>query len=340
MSRSVKSSLEEATSSPTTYQFDMDIERRSRPVPTAPEKTTVDPAEPTAETPATSTIGTTRQGDRPRSRYLDLRHVRMHYLAAGEATAPPVVLLHGGGLDEASLSWRHLTPGLADSHYVLAPDLPGYGASGPASDQPSLAYYADVLAEFLDELFLDRVSLVGISMGGGVALQFATDHPDRVEKLVLVDSYGLGTSVPGGRLGYWFTRAERLNRAIWWAFRHSERLGRLSIRSMVVDPDPELEADVIAALRRPAVGADWRAFQRHEVTPTGLRTAFLDHLPTLDVPTLLVHGERDPVVPVDWAIRAHALLPDAELFVLPGCGHMPPRERPAAFEDRVRAFLG
>ncbi|WP_267642845.1 alpha/beta fold hydrolase [Haloarchaeobius amylolyticus] len=303
----------------------------------------------TADEPTTTTEHGTASTDRatgtatetrPRSRYLDLAHVRLHYLAAGEETDPPVVLLHGGGLDEARLSWRHLLPALADEHHVLAPDWPGYGSSGPASRQPSLRYYADVLAEFCDELGLERVSLVGISMGGGIALQFATDHTDRVERLVLVDSYGLGTSVPGGRLAYWFTRAERLNRALWWLFSHSDRLGRRSIRSMVVEGDDDLEADALAALQRPDVGEAWHAFQRHEVTPTGLRTAFLDRLPDLDVPTLVVHGERDPLVPVDWAIRAHAMLPDAELFVLPGCGHMPPRERPESFADRVRAFLG
>ncbi|WP_439025830.1 alpha/beta fold hydrolase [Haloarchaeobius sp. DT45] len=318
----------------------MDIERRSHTTPATTRQSPEPTTESTDTTPSKSTPVTAAPLLRTRTRYLDLKGVRLHYLSSGDETAAPVVLLHGGGLDEAQLSWRHLVPGLADSYHVIAPDLPGYGKSGPASEQPSLQYYAQVLTEFLDELDLERVSLVGISMGGGVALQFATDHPDRVSKLVLVDSYGLGTTVPGGRLAYWFTRADRLNRALWWAFRKSDRLGRLSIRSITVTPDPDLAADAVVALRRPDAGEAWHAFQRHEVTPTGLRTAFLDRLPTLDVPTLLVHGERDSMVPVDWAIRAHALLPDAELFVLPGCGHMPPRERPAAVEDRLRTFLG
>ncbi|WP_435360571.1 alpha/beta fold hydrolase [Haloarchaeobius sp. DFWS5] len=275
------------------------------------------------------------------SRYLDLDRVRLHYYTAGDAesTGTPVVLLHGGGLDEAALSWRYLLPELASDDHVLAPDWPGYGNSGPPAETPTLSYYADVLDQFLDELGHDRVALVGISMGGGVALEFATRFPDRVDRLVLVDSYGLGTSVPGGKLAYWFTRAKPLNRALWWALRQSDLLGRLAFQGITVAPDDKLGADGVAALDRDDAGDAWQAFQRYEVTPTGLRTAYLDQLPDLDVPTLLVHGERDRLVPVDWAIRAHALLPDAELYVVPGCGHMPPRELPGPVADRIGRFL-
>ncbi|WP_440991110.1 alpha/beta fold hydrolase [Haloarchaeobius baliensis] len=286
--------------------------------------------------------GDTRNVDRPtrlRSRYVDLDRVRVRYYVAGDDDAPPVVLLHGGGLDEARLSWRHTITGLADVARVYALDWPGYGASGPPAERATLDYYADVLVEFLDAVDVDRATLVGISMGGGVALRAAIDTPERVSRLVLVDSYGLGSTVPGGRLASWFTGLDRTNRLLWAVLGRSRRLVRWTIEGITVSPDSALVDDAVTALSRPAAGRAWRAFQRHEVLPAGLRTAFVEDLPHLDRPTLLVHGEQDPLVPVDWAVRAATLLPDAELRVLSNCGHMPPRERPEAFDDAVRTFL-
>ncbi|WP_435345525.1 alpha/beta fold hydrolase [Haloarchaeobius sp. HRN-SO-5] len=271
--------------------------------------------------------------------YLDLERVRLRYRVEGDPEAPPVVLLHGGGFDEAELSWRHAIPALSENARVYAPDLPGYGASGPPAETPTLAYYAGVLSRFLDEVGVADPALVGISMGGGVALRYAVDDPTGVSRLAIVDSYGLGTSVPASRLAYWFTRADRLNRLVWRAMARSRRLTGAAVDAVTVSPGPALVDDAVASLDRPNPGAAWRDFQRHEVCPSGLRTAFVDDLPDLSVPTLLVHGERDPLVPVDWAVRAAALLPDATLRVLSNCGHMPPRERPDAFNERVRSFL-
>ena len=273
------------------------------------------------------------------TRYLDLDRVRLRYHVDGDPNAPPVVLLHGGGLDEARLSWRYTMPMLAESARVYAPDLPGYGASGPPSETPTLAYYADVLSQFLNQLDVDEPAVVGISMGGGVALQYAVADPSRVSRLVLVDSYGLGTEVPYSRIAHWFASADRLNRLVWQAMSRSRRLTRAVVESVTCSPDSTLVEDAVAALSRPNAGKAWRAFQRHEVRPTGLRTAFVDDLLDLATPTLFLHGERDPLVPVDWAVRAATMLPSAELQVLSNCGHMPPRERGNVFEERVRSFL-
>lgn len=147
--------------------------------------------------------------------------------------------------------------------------------------------------------------------------------------------------MPGGRVAAAVARLPGVNAAVWALLRRSRRLTALAVRA-AVDPrnlSPELVDDAYALVRRPDAGRAWRAFQRTEVGRHGLRTNYLDRLPGLAVPTLLVHGERDAFVPAEWAVRAAALIPDAELRVFADCGHVPPREHPAAFVRAVREFL-
>jgi pimeloyl-ACP methyl ester carboxylesterase len=261
----------------------------------------------------------------------------------GAADGPPLVLLHGGGLDSAALTWRHALPALgrATGRAVYAPDWPGYGESDPPTRSPSTATYAAVLEAFLDALDLERVALVGISMGGGVALGVALDSPDRVDRLVAVDSYGLGGTVPGGPLGALAVRL-RLAGLSWGLLRRSRLATRLAVRA-ITGPgtvSTPLVDDVRRALDRSDAGRAFESFQRSEVGVGGLATNYLDRLSALSVPALFVHGERDPLVPVAWAVRAAVLAPEAELRVLGGCGHWPPREAPERFLDAVEPFLG
>ena len=267
-------------------------------------------------------------------RRVQLDGLGLRYLRTGEA-GPPVVLLHGGGIDAAAVSWRAVQPALATSFRTVAPDWPGYGESDGPERGPTTEYYVDVLRRFLDHLGLDSVRLAGVSMGGGAALGFALDSPERVDRLALLDSYGLGGGVPGGRLSAWLAGSDPLGRLLWGVLRRSRRATALTVWAATVDPPPGLVDEVYAELQRPGATRAWRAFQRAEVRPSGLRTNYVDRLPDLAVPTLLVHGERDAFVPVEWAVRAATLIPDATLRVLPGCGHWAPRERP----ERVAGLL-
>ena len=133
--------------------------------------------------------------------------LRVRCLAAGTGRAPPVLLLHGGGFDAAEFSYRYGIEPLARRRPVLAFDWPGYGGSDKPNQRYDLAYYARFLSRLMDSLGIQRAALVGISMGGGAALSFALCSPERVEKLVLVASYGLGKDVPYGRLGYCLVHA-------------------------------------------------------------------------------------------------------------------------------------
>lgn len=252
---------------------------------------------------------------------------------------PVVVLLHGAGADCARLSWKYVAPSLAAHLRVLAPDLPGHGGT-PELPEPTTSAYAAWLQRFLDDATVERASLVGLSFGGCLALGYALDHPHRVDRLVLVASYGLSPTVPYQgllrvllRSGLWrAVSAQPLRRGIWL---------RLGLRMLVGEGrgvNAELEADVRAALQRTSPGLFWR-WLATELGPRGVRTCYLDRLPELRCPTLLVHGDRDRLVPLRHAQAAARRIPHGKLVVLRGCGHWPPRERGQDFLRVLESFL-
>lgn len=264
------------------------------------------------------------------------------YLRAGPETGPQVVLLHGGGFDAASVSWKHVLPGLAEGRRVYALDWPGYGESDPVPDgvEPTIDYYSGVLGSVLDALGIERAALIGISMGGGAALGYALDHPERVERLVAIDAYGLGNEVPGGRPAALVFGSRLGSKLAWGLIKRSRRLSAASIRGTVAAEDPEeLVADALAHLDRPDATEAWARFQRAEITGDGARTDFTDRLGELAMPVLFVHGREDSLVPFAWAERAAGLVPHGRLEAL-DCGHWSTRERPAEIVARVESFLG
>jgi len=276
------------------------------------------------------------------SHYVDVDGLRIHYYQAGTAGSP-VLLLHGGGSDSAWLSWALAIPALAEAHRVYAPDWPGYGQSDRPDAPYAMDYYVDLLPRLMDALGIERASLGGVSMGGGIALGFALRHPQRVERLVLVDSYGLQTCAPWQRLSALMIRLPWLNEATWALLRHSRPLAAASLKAIFADPSrvtPDLLDEVMVEARRPAAGRAWRVFQRHEVGWNRVRTSYLDELGHITAPTLLIHGAQDSLVPLRWAREAASRLPNARLEVLEHCGHWPQRECPEAFNRLVAEFLG
>lgn len=267
--------------------------------------------------------------------------LRIHYRRAG-TEGPQVVLLHGAGVDDADLSWRHTVETLAEEYQVYAPDWPEYGDSDPVDD-PSIDTYRDVFEGFVESVGLDEFALVGISMGGAVALGYTLDHPDRVRALGLIDSYGLGARVPGGPLLYALANVPGAN-ATGWSMLGSSRTATVTgLANIVYDPSTLDEAFVDAINDRASqrgAGRAFTAFQRNEITPDGrARTNFADRLAEVETPTLLVHGESDPLFPAAWARRAHERIPDSELVVFENCGHWPTREYPEKFDETLLGFL-
>jgi pimeloyl-ACP methyl ester carboxylesterase len=224
--------------------------------------------------------------------------VRAYRAGAG----PALVLLHGDGLDDAQLSWAPLWPALAGHARLLAPDLPGYGASALGDTAPTLEGYRAWLLAFLDAAGLQTAVLAGLSLGGGIALRTALDAPARVAGLVLLAPYGISPRLPGGTIGY-------------------------------------LAGQIRALLTRPGAGAAWQAFRHHEARWAGPRKHLTGELGAIGCPVLLLSGDHDRLVlPAD--VRAAATrIPHARFTPVAGAGHRLPRDAPGQVAGQLIAFL-
>jgi pimeloyl-ACP methyl ester carboxylesterase len=272
-----------------------------------------------------------RVGDGRGRRAVDVRH---YVAGAGN----PVVLLHGCGLDAATVSYRYLLPELAEDHRVHAIDFPGHGHSGKPATRYTTDFFRQVLRAYLDELDVRSPSLVGISMGGSVALGYALEHD--VDRLVLVDSYGLGGDAawrPAASVGL---RIPLVHQQWWRRLSASPAAVRGHLRGITAETPPtDLVEDVYAAVQDDAVGRTVRSWQRSEFRASGLFTDYRDRLAGLETETLLVHGRADPLLPASWSERAAERLPAGEARVYERTGHWPPRERPGRFNADVTGFL-
>ena len=271
--------------------------------------------------------------------WTEIEGVATHYLGAG-ATGSPLVLLHGGGADSASLSWRPIMDSLSQSFRVIAPDLPGFGQSAKPDLDYTVNYYTRFLNHFVRDLGLEHFFLVGLSMGGHISLGFALRFPSLVERLVLVNSAGLGTQWHWQVLAKLLVKIPRLHGRIREI--GSRETIKLSLRNIVHDPELITE-DIIDEISENVAargsGRAWRSYLENEMDWSGYQNDFLDRLPEITIPTLIVHGSKDRLIPLKWATKAHQLMPDSKLCILEQCGHWPPREKPVEFQEAVLEFL-
>jgi pimeloyl-ACP methyl ester carboxylesterase len=203
-------------------------------------------------------------------------------------------------------------------------------------------FHIHFINAFLDKLGLKKVNLVGISMGGGISIGVALENPQCVEKLVLVNSYGLGDKIPRLSGMYIFSRVPFLYELLRRLLHRSRKLVALGMRQLVYSPaapDEEIIDDAWRTLKKSGMHRTWQAFQICEILPTRFRTDFSDLLPGISAPTLLIHGDQDKLMPVQWTKRAHTLFPDSQLHIFKDCGHLPPREKPGEFVQLLSNFL-
>lgn len=256
-------------------------------------------------------------------------------------SGPAVLLVHG--ITSSSRTWRQVIPGLAEDFDVIAPDLLGHGRSGKPRGDYSLGAYASGLRDLLAVLDVDRVTVVGHSLGGGVAMQFAYQFPERLERLVLVDSGGLGEEVslvlraatlPGAEfvLPLLFGPVPRTaGRTI------GSVLGRLGVRASANTRGLVEGLDSLgnAEARRAFVHT-----ARSVIDPAGQRVDARDRLYlSSGVPTMLVWGEHDRIIPLAHGEGAHELMPHSRLEVFPRAGHFPFNDDPERFVDVLRDFI-
>jgi pimeloyl-ACP methyl ester carboxylesterase len=226
-----------------------------------------------------------------RSLWFDVKGINIHCLAAG-SRGHPVVILHGGGFDAAGLSFRKTIPVLARQHRVFAPDWPGFGESGAMPRNWCVEECVEFVADLLDALGLQRVTLIGLYMGGAFAVGFTLRSPKRVERLVLVDCVGLGRGIPGGLVPYLALRLPLVDEFRWALLTRVPTFARRSMCAPLLDQSgtaiEEVFDEIIRLARKPGAGAAFRQLQRSEYRWRGLRTNYLDRLSDIQVPTLIV----------------------------------------------------
>jgi pimeloyl-ACP methyl ester carboxylesterase len=253
---------------------------------------------------------------------------------------PALLLLHGIG--DSSLTWVPAMRLLQRSYTVLAPDLPGHGNSSNPLGDYSLGSHASSMRDLLNLLSIERVTVVGQSFGGGVAMQFAYQFPSRCERLVLVDAGGLGREVN------WILRlatvpaAEYVMPVLFPAFmrRWGDSVARF-LRDWGIGN--ARAADVwrsYCSMTDPGNRAAFVRTARAVIDPGGQSVSAVNRLYLVArMPTLIVWGDQDKIIPLVHAFQAHRAIPDSRLAVMEGAGHAPHVEDPFQFAEILEDFL-
>jgi pimeloyl-ACP methyl ester carboxylesterase len=264
---------------------------------------------------------------------------RVIYRVAGDG--PPIVLIHG--MLNSSSHWRSVALELARDYTVIAPDLIGHGDSAAPRGDYSLGAHAASIRDLLAAIGLDRASIVGHSLGGGVAMQFFYQFPQRVERLVLVSSGGLGHEVTASLRsaalpGVSPLLAMTIRPRLVGALAHGGKL----LRDRGVGAGVYLQA--AARALRPLQSAESRgAFLqtlRAVIDVHGQRVSATDRLYLLEaLPTMIVWGERDNTIPLAHGREAHAAIPHNRFETIAGAAHFPHLEEPDALSALLRDFM-
>ncbi|MEE1622378.1 alpha/beta fold hydrolase [Zafaria sp. J156] len=263
--------------------------------------------------------------------------------STASGTGTPLLLIHGGGPDNAAISWYRAFAPLSVDRPVFAADLAGCGYTEDVPVTGTAAGMADQLAELADALGLGRMAVAGVSMGGEVALQFALRHPGRCAALVAVAPGGLVERLQG----------RYAQRAAWLATllpdpvlrplaALANRFVGAAVKRMVHDPSTlpaEVVAEMVREARRPGSGMAYGAYNKASIGPRGMLNNLLPEVGRITVPTLFFHGAADPLVPPSGSAGAAARIPGARLVLVPDCGHWAQLEAHGAFVDEVRGFL-
>lgn len=260
----------------------------------------------------------------------DANGIKTNYLEAGQGD--PVVLIHGSGPGVTSYAnWRLVLPALAENFRVLAPDMVGFGFSErPANIKYGVQTWADQVVGLMDTLELPTAHMVGNSFGGAIALRIATQHPDRVGKLVLMGSMGVPFPITEGLDRVWGYEPSFENmRKVLDVFAYSrdlvnDELAEVRYRGSIQPGFQESFAAMFPAPRQRWVEA--------MCTPE-------DDIRRLPHRTLIVHGREDQVIPVQTSLRLMELIDNADLSVFSHCGHWSMIERTADFNRSVSEFF-
>lgn len=265
------------------------------------------------------------------ARTVDVGGIATNYHDEGDGH--PVVLIHGSGPGvTAWANWRATIPALATRFRVVAPDILGFGyTERPEGVEYNSTTWTEHLIGFLDALGLDRVSIVGNSFGGSLALNIATRHPERVDSLVLMGSVGVPFTITDGLDAVWgFEPSLEAMRGLLDVFAYD--------RSLVNDELAELR---LAAATRPGVQEAFSAmFPAPRQQGVDAMVVDEDRIAALPNDTLIIHGRDDQVIPLSNSLQLLELIERSQLHVFGRCGHWVQIEHAARFNALVANFLG
>jgi pimeloyl-ACP methyl ester carboxylesterase len=264
---------------------------------------------------------------------------RVSFTIAGQG--PPVVLIHG--VAGRAAQWDQIVELLAENHTVVAPDLLGHGDSAKPRGDYSLGAHASGIRDLLVGLNFEHASVVGHSLGGGIAMQFAYQFPERCERLVLVSSGGLGEEVhpllraatlPGSEFVLPLLAHPRVLDVVSIVPR---ALGQIGLRTR---PDLTEMARGYQSLSNAEARSAFIHTLRGVIDPTGQRINASDRLYLASkMPTLIVWGRRDRIIPVEHAQPAHEGMPGSRLELFENAGHFPQLDDPLRFSRVLEDFL-
>ncbi len=271
-------------------------------------------------------------------RYLDLHGERVAY--RDEGTGEALLLIHG--MAGSSATWRAVIPALSKKYRVVAPDLLGHGESTKPRGDYSLGAFAASLRDLLDELGISQATVVGQSLGGGVAMQFTYQHRDYCQRLALISSGGLGPdlnwilrilSAPGAEL----VLPVVAQRAV---LNVGKKLGSWLTSAGIQSPRGSEMWSAYSSLADPQTRQAFLRTLRSVVDYRGQAVSALGKIHVSHgLPTLLIWGEQDRIIPVAHGYAAHEAVPGSRLEVLADVGHFPHVEAPAAVVDILDDFI-
>lgn len=249
-------------------------------------------------------------------KYIEIKGTKVHYTEQGEGK--PIILMHGWGCDTTTLASVERVAVATNKVYNI--DFPGFGKSEEPSEVWDVYDYADMLAEFVEKLGIERPSLLGHSFGGRVSIIHASRH--EVDKLILVDAAGVK---PHRSLAYYFKV---------YRFKAMKRLALLALGK-------KKGAEFIERQRAKRGSADYRsASPKMRAIMSKVVNEDLCHLmPSIKAPTLLIWGENDTATPISDARKMEKLIPGAGLVSFPACGHYSFLDNPVQFAAVLRSFL-
>ena len=256
-----------------------------------------------------------------------------------------IILLHGGGCDNAMLSWSEVIQNFNDEYTIYAPDLLGYGKS-EKPDGLCGEHFFDVhiqsIKQMTEQLGVEKFILSGLSMGGAIAIGYALKYPVQVQMLIPVDTWGISPTIPFGYFSYWYINKTNLTISQYKWIAKSRWLAKWFIEYSLIGDKRKITDKIVdevwRACKEDDAGKSMLDFQRSACDKNGAIPYYKNELSKLEMPVVFVHGEYDALVPVRHLAGIKNVRPGTKVHILKKCKHWSVKEKPNTFFNIVQHY--